>query len=329
LRGPEIESKTQRGTKRIIVLGDSFTFGENAPDEVLFTTQLEKRLNQNLSTTKFQVVNAGVPGYGNAQELLLVRRLARHGIAADIYVLNVFTNDILDNLGLDYGSLSQNLVQPRFALTSSGKLILEHKPQNTLITGSNLQAVHHGSRSRLYSVTRANLESLLQAKPGLLKFAKKLGFTVSLPRAPGVLNAWYDDKVLEAGVPLMKELVREIDAEVRSLGGTLLVCLIPSPLQVYPETYGPILKGSLPDNPMVKRFLVDPNRPDRIVRQMCQDLGIPLLELYGYLAENNEQSFYLPADGHFNNAGHTAFAISLEKFVRDHLPPNDPPHGSK
>ncbi len=309
------------GTKRIIVLGDSFTFGENVRDEALFSTQLERRLNDRpaVSGLKYEVVNTGVPGYGNAQELLLTRRLASAGVVGDVYILNVFTNDILDNLCMNYGDRSRNAVQPGFVL-ENGQLIFKYKPENVSRDQGNLVAVRRGFNLKLVSVVKNNLQSIAQTKPGLTKLAGSLGFNINVQRMPGIINAWYDDEVLASGVPLMKALIGEINTTVRSHNGTLIVTLIPSPMLVYSETYDQIIKKSFPDDPQAKQFLADPARAQRIISQMCKELNLPLLDMLPILQANRNRSFYLPADGHFNEAGHAIFAASLEKFVRENMP---------
>ena len=151
-----------------------------------------------------------------------------------------------------------------------------------------------------------------------MRLARALGFDVTVPRLPGVISAWYDDDVLNTGIPLMKALLAEINETVKSRNGVLLVSLIPSPMQVYKEAYGEILRASFPDDPMAKGFLADPNRAQRLVRSMCQELNLPFLDVYDVFASSN-RSLYVPVDGHFNDAGHALYAESLERFVSAHL----------
>jgi len=304
--------------RRIVVLGDSFTFGQGVDDATLFTTQLERRLNEGQSDTRYDVINAGVPGYGTGQELLLTRRLMAKGIVGQVYVLNLFTNDLLDNLRLDYGSRTTNPIQPGFVLDPTGRPVLKYTPQRLLREGSNLVAAQQRPTSMLLSVLKVRLQSLAQTKPGFVRLARTLGFDVTVPRLPGVISAWYDDEVLQTGIPLMKALLAEIDATVKSRNGVLLVSLIPSPMQVYKDAYGEILRASFPDDLMAKGFLEDPNRAQRLVRSMCQELNLPFLDVYDTFAASN-RSLYVPVDGHFNEAGHALYAKSLERFVRAHL----------
>ena len=90
------------------------------------TIQLEDLLRE--QGEAYEVVNAGVPGYGNSQELLLMKSLADDGVVGDIYLLMLFTNDILDNLRLGYGDVQEELVRPGFSLNQSGKAELKHLP---------------------------------------------------------------------------------------------------------------------------------------------------------------------------------------------------------
>ena len=314
IRDPELAPSPPPGTQRIIVLGDSFTFGQAVSDEALFSTRLERSLNNRHPGVRYEVINAGVPGYGTAQELIMLRRLTNARIVGRIYLLNVFTNDILDNLRLDYGSRLENPVQPGFALDASGALTLIHKPQPILREGSNLVTAQPQPISMLYSVLRQRLRSLAQTSPGLVRLARNVGVDIKVQRMPGIISGWYDNTVLDKGIPLTKALLSEINTTVKDRNGVLLVSLIPSPMQVYADTYGEILQASFPDDPMTKRFIEDPTRPQRLLRTMCKELAISCLDMYDVLASKGG-AFYFPADGHFNEAGHAVFAESLEQFI--------------
>ncbi len=67
MRGKERALKGKGERSRILVLGDSFTFGEGVPLERTFTSLLEERLGADL-------FNLGVPGYGAGQALALYLR---------------------------------------------------------------------------------------------------------------------------------------------------------------------------------------------------------------------------------------------------------------
>lgn len=86
-RGEDLEE----GKKNIIMLGDSFTFGENVKDNETFSYLLQKKLNQ--VDKGYQVINMGVPGYGIFQEKILLERNFDRYIPK-VVVLTIIEQDI-------------------------------------------------------------------------------------------------------------------------------------------------------------------------------------------------------------------------------------------
>lgn len=320
LRNKDLATRKPGGLIRIIILGDSFTFGEINPEEHLFSYQLEEFLYKNHSI-KCETINAGVPGYGTAQEMLLMKRLSKNNVVGDIYLLMIFTNDILDILRLDYGFLDANLLQPGFAINEMGKIELKYPPENRL--DENLENFmlrrNVGRRAKIVEILKRRLESWIQTKSSLVKTLNKLGFQVSFPRMPGLINGWYRRGVLDAGVPLMKAIMKEIKKQADTKSAKLLVSLIPSPIQVYPDVYGDLLNKTFPGNKLVDEYLKDPLRPQTIITNMCWDLQIPFLDLYPVLYEKNDKVLYIPREGHFSKSGHTIVAEELAKMVAKNL----------
>jgi lysophospholipase L1-like esterase len=68
LRGAEPRPRGPR-TYRIVCLGDSFTFGLGVANDEAYPHRLEERLSLRFPGVDVQVLNAGVPGYGTADEL--------------------------------------------------------------------------------------------------------------------------------------------------------------------------------------------------------------------------------------------------------------------
>jgi len=75
-RGPEFSVKKQRGVFRIVCLGDSCTYGAGiSNDAETYVKRLEKMLNShNNSSIRYEVINAGVPGYGSFQALMNLQK---------------------------------------------------------------------------------------------------------------------------------------------------------------------------------------------------------------------------------------------------------------
>lgn len=80
------------GVFRIVVVGDSFTFGGKMQFDDTFPKRLERTLNLNKTQPKVEVLNWGVPGYATVHEVKLVN-WAYDKFDADLVVLEITLND--------------------------------------------------------------------------------------------------------------------------------------------------------------------------------------------------------------------------------------------
>ena len=306
-----------KNRRRLLILGDSFVFAKETRTERIFSYLLQDRFEKE-GQRSFEVMNAGIPAYGTAQELLLMRELReKYGITADINLLVFFTNDILDNLCLSYGNLISEPVRPRFIVSEEGALTLSSFPDKNGLSQEDDTLVQsrrmRGSKTIFFA--KSLIESWIQTKPSLLRSLGRLGIRANLARVPGLLNGWYRDEITAKGIPLTSALIREIQSECKNRNTLLLIAMVPSPFQVYSETYLPILKESLNNDPIVEAFATDILKPQRILRTICADAGIPFLDLYSASYENRAQRLFIPRDGHLTDAGHKLVARSLYDFV--------------
>jgi hypothetical protein len=82
---------------RILVLGDSFAFGYGVEDDEHFPAYLEACLNS-AGAGAFEVLNAGVPGYGTVDQLNFLRSRGE-ALAPDFVILQFLSaNDLDENL---------------------------------------------------------------------------------------------------------------------------------------------------------------------------------------------------------------------------------------
>jgi len=303
-----------------MVLGDSFVLSKESQYSEAFPQRLEDLLNDRIAGG-VEVMNAGVPGYGTGQELLLVRELyERHRIRPDVFLLMFFTNDILDNLCLSYGDLKFQPVRPCFTLDPVRQLILAKLPENLPDYEDDAlaaQAVQPGVKT--FSIARAWIEEWIQTKGEWVGLLSRMGLGPQVPRMPGLLNAWYRDQVVQPGAPLTAALIAQMRKEIQEHGGELIVSMIPSPFQIYPETYGPLLRNSFPGDSVVERFQSDIFRPQRLVREMCLEAGVPFQDLAPILTEHRNMPLFIPRDGHLTHVGHRVAGEALLPFVLEHM----------
>lgn len=93
LRAANVSGPVPAGTRRVLALGDSQTFGNGLSLEETWPALLEDRLRRESPGWRWQVLNAGIPGSNTWQHALLLERLADqyefHAVA-----LGFFVNDV-------------------------------------------------------------------------------------------------------------------------------------------------------------------------------------------------------------------------------------------
>jgi len=102
LRNREVAFEKPAGVGRILVLGDSFAWGQGVADEDTFATILEKSLAD--SGRKWEVINTAVSGWGTDQEYLYLQQTG-FKYAPDIVVVSFYMGNDFENnaFGLQYG----------------------------------------------------------------------------------------------------------------------------------------------------------------------------------------------------------------------------------
>jgi hypothetical protein len=84
------------GTFRILVLGDSVTFGHGSLFETTYPYLLEQRLKAWRPSTTWQVWNLGVPGYNTRQELRYLQEVGA-AFQPDLVIVGFYPNDFDGN----------------------------------------------------------------------------------------------------------------------------------------------------------------------------------------------------------------------------------------
>tara|TARA_B100000959_G_C14983189_1_gene624409 strand:+ start:2486 stop:3520 length:1035 start_codon:yes stop_codon:yes gene_type:complete len=110
LRDKEID-KYSKYDKRIIVLGDSFTYGYGVNNGQTYSDFLESFFFRE-DGKKIDVVNAGVHGYGTDQEYKLYKTRLYEKLRHDVLIIGINANDIDDNIGNPLYTIDNNLLKP-------------------------------------------------------------------------------------------------------------------------------------------------------------------------------------------------------------------------
>ena len=92
----EYDLQKRPNTFRILILGDSVTFGHGCLFETTYPRLLEERLRAWKPAVDWQVWNLSVPGYNTSQELAQLREVAARW-QPDLAIVSFFINDLDDN----------------------------------------------------------------------------------------------------------------------------------------------------------------------------------------------------------------------------------------
>jgi lysophospholipase L1-like esterase len=308
------------GVYRVAVLGDSYTEARQVDLERGFTALAEKALNANhcLATGSLEMLNFGIPGYGTAQELILLRERVWQ-FKPDLVVLQFHSgNDIFNNERSLNPSASE--LAPYFVLTN-GKLQLDNsfrsnnqfnplrmRAKNAAANMMNrsvlLQLVYKTMRLVSQKRQQARLENpqTQAADPNALpsNYQKFLMFLP--PSLPAMTEAW---QVTEA-------LVGEFGNEVRSKNVPLLLMILPTGPQINPD---PAARDSYR-----ARFNIESlEYADDRIELVARNQGIPVLRVTKPLIDEAQLagtymagfSNTAPNDGHLNERGHAVVAREL------------------
>ena len=109
-RGPDFAGGPH--TTVIAAIGDSYTFGYGVEYEDIFTSIVERRLQESTFGQNLRVVNLGIPGYNTSQELATLRDFGPR-IRPRIVLLGYVLNDIQkrDASGAAQSSVQSNILR--------------------------------------------------------------------------------------------------------------------------------------------------------------------------------------------------------------------------
>ncbi len=278
-RGHEIAREKPDGVRRVLVLGDSFAYGIGVADDETFAARLERMV------PGLEVINAGVNGYGTAQELLALRDEGP-ALQPDVVLLAFFWNDVGNSYTRDF---------PRFRL--EGERLVWPAPLATLPPPPTTTRRAWLRHSYVYRFASDRLK--------LVGYWLKVALHLPLETTDFV-----DPGEREDAWRLEAALLREIRDLSRRAGAELAIAAIPDQVQVEPD---------------VTVVGLDPADYEVLGRleRIAAELGVPLIDLAPALRAERERSgerLYYPKDRHLNARAHEAVARALQASLAPRPP---------
>jgi lysophospholipase L1-like esterase len=139
LRDRNYPSPKPANTFRIVVVGDSFTFGPNMQYEDTFPKRLEHWLNLNTEQKKVEVINLGTPGHSTRHEVEQVSKAIKE-LEADFIILEITLNDA------ELQPMDKKAQKAKFGAPYLKKPLFKHWKSARFF----LQRLHNTQTHRLY-----------------------------------------------------------------------------------------------------------------------------------------------------------------------------------
>lgn len=310
LRDREYEYDKAVNVFRILVLGDSFTEGYDVNIDDIFTEILERRLNDSLSRPSgrtFEVINAGTGGYSTDQEYLFYS-LEGKKYDPDLVILMVYAaNDIYYTIRDKYGNYSKPLFELR-----QDSLILTNVPlpkplvhetyKNWLRETALYPMVTQIILQRLPSLARLLRHFGVISQSTLEVAIKDDGSKSQYPPSFSVYQVEYDSLTLKAWATT-EALLASLAGETRNAGSSLLICSIPDRFQIYDDDW-----KLTQEQFHVDTLSWDPAKPDRVLQDIANKLGVPFLSMTPAL-RHSEKPLYNGV--HWNENGNVEAAAVI------------------
>ncbi|HEX6812022.1 MAG TPA: SGNH/GDSL hydrolase family protein [Planctomycetota bacterium] len=316
------------GTRRVVVLGDSFVEAVQVPLAEKFHVVLERLLaarGRAVATTAF-----GMSGCGTSNVLAFYEQL---GIRLDpkLVILLFVNNDVANNSPLleavRHGWHPEKLPRLFFTKDASGFHRLpiaadwsEHQQPGSAPAAKEPEPWWRWSRlgrvveQRITSATRGNVKKAYD------QYTDRVAWLRQQPRWKAALEGWQwpDDLDLDSMTActapppaflqareLTEHALAALRDRVQQDGGSLLV--------VGCHHLGKQCTSNSWGRTLLPRHWLD------VIEPMCQRLGLPFLDLHADFEKRGIlDEVEIPGDGHWNPTGHANAAAAIDAFLQAH-----------
>jgi hypothetical protein len=312
LRGPEREHAKPAGTRRVLMLGDSFVEGYCVPEHRSARAVLETLLNVG-ACGRVEVLNGGTAAWSTDQELLFFDLEGRK-YAPDVVTLFFFYNDLAANTS----DFANGRPKPYFEL-ESGELVLRGTPLPAPPEAERISR-HEPMPFRLkpwresYAL-RLLSDRTVEGAPELHRLLARWKIVEPRPVTPPPVDmlafAPGRDPSVEAAWERTAALLRALQGAVGKQGARLLLVYVPARFEVderaWTLTRQQFRLGRRWDHGRVF---------DRLAR-VAADLRVELLDPRPPLREAQARGpAYFPRDGHWTAVGQEAAARAIVEATR-------------
>jgi len=315
LRGPEISPKGSK--QRILIIGDSTTYGSGVPEDQIIPALLEKEFNPAV----VDVVNGSFTTYNTVQELLF---LEEEGLSfkPDLVILAFSPNTDIQANTLALQTLHQkHKKRPYAILTQDGTLQLDL----TYVEKFYRKQQEQSQVPKTSSFWKEQVTYTL-----IKKYVR--GFKSSKWNDPNIFIGWpflaefsseYSTRGMsvdeyqvlwEDGWNVTKALILRMQEDSKKHGAQFAIMVMAPKIQVEAAYQSRVLEAF----PHLK---LDTTRINRVIEDFGKEVGIPVLDALTPLLEaearGEEGLYYNIEDEHMTAKSHEYVAAVLAKQIRE------------
>jgi len=278
-RGPEFERR--KGDRpRVLVVGDSFTFGHGCSDEQSYVRVLERSLGTAAATGGVEVINAGYAACNYPDTYYLYLSQKGLDLEPDVIVIGFFIGNDIDRQGLSFHE---------WAEVDSAGLPLRIVGTAAHVEDGYWVSNHRATRYR-YPVLRNS--HLAQA---IISATREMRKGEQAPIYNEVMYARDPSDRTDAATERVQRMFRSMKDKADESGARLVVVIIPTCEQVCPElVFGD--SGLDADLNLPK--------PQRVFGQFFEEHGIDFVDLLPPMRRLAfRKELYYPVDHHWTVRG--------------------------
>lgn len=333
LRGEEVAYEKKPGVKRILILGDSYTFGVYVGNEETYSSVLESKLRQ--AGYEVEVLNAGYAGGFETDQQYVW--LMKEGLKykPDIIILGFFHgNDITGIKEENWVEKDENgwptkYKDPNMKVDENGIIRSNRNDNKTvgaefiyrlpLLRESHFLIALVNKMTFYLSRLEARLNSSTLPPPGysVVYYPQIFGSSTEAfyqkyyhQTAPEVIAGF------KAKEEIFRKIVERMDQVAVENGAKFLLLMIPFNFEVQPEKFNQIIFRDKEEYGLIKTFKDKlPVDYFNLLKPTLAEKGIKYIDVLELMKTN--PGHYYPDNGevHLNPAGHIFVADQLQKYL--------------
>ncbi len=310
-RDVERPREKPEGVVRVLVLGDSFTEAMQVPLDQAYFRRLEAALNEDGSGRRYEVLGAGVSGYGTAGATLYFETEG-YRYEPDLVLLGFYPgNDIQNN-----------------SPTLEDRLPPVYDADGSLLRVEGSTRAPASGWLPEWKTYRYLRKMILTQQPQVARFLVGLGLMQDeaireVPTRDGVPLAYGayavpPDAEWDDAWRRTESLLERLRASAVAHKAQFALAIFSIRDQIYPEYWSEIVEHT----PGMAERSWDLDAPGKRVEDWCRRSGAACLALAPAFRERraaDEEPLHFRQDGHWTAAGHALAAAELEDFIARQL----------